>query len=49
MHSGMINNNVQINQNNFKYIKKATGQATTTKILGIGGMEQDALVAEANC
>lgn len=47
IHSGMMNNSVQLNQNNFRYIRNASGQAKTNKILGIGGNEKQALVAEA--
>jgi hypothetical protein len=46
-HSGMMNNSVQLNQNNFKYVRNAYGEAKTTKVLGIGGNDRDALVAEA--
>lgn len=46
-HSGMMNNSVQLNQNNFKYVRNASGVAKTTKIIGIGGIEKQALVAEA--
>jgi hypothetical protein len=46
-HTGVMNNSVQLNQNNFKYVRNATGVAKTTKIIGIGGNEKQALVAEA--
>jgi hypothetical protein len=46
-HSGMMNNSVQLNQNNFKYLRNASGVAKTTKIIGIGGNDRQALVAEA--
>jgi hypothetical protein len=46
-HTGIMNNSVQLNQNNFKYVRNASGEAKTTKIVGIGGIEKQALVAEA--
>ena len=46
-HSGMMNNSVQLNQNNFKYVRNASGEAKTSKLLGIGGLDKSALVAEA--
>ena len=46
-HSGIMNNSVQLNQNNFKYVRSASGEAKTTKLFGIGGNDRQALVAEA--
>jgi len=46
-HSGIMSGSASLSANNFKTIKVATGTASTTKILGIGGLGKDALVFEA--
>ena len=46
-HTGMMNNSASLSENNFKLVKYAKGQASTTKIFGIGGLSKDGLVAEA--
>lgn len=46
-HWGMMTGNASLSSNNFKIVKIATGNATTTKIFGIGGLGKDALVLSA--
>jgi len=47
-HNGYIYNSVSLNQPNFSYIKtNISGEASTTHFLGIGGLERQAIVAEA--
>jgi hypothetical protein len=46
-HQGFISGSASISTSNFKTIKLATGVATATRILGIGGLSKNGLVAEA--
>jgi hypothetical protein len=46
-HLGMMTGSASLSSNNFKMIKIATGTASTTKFLGIGGLGKDALVSDA--
>lgn len=47
VHSGMMTGNASITNANFKYVGIAKGQASTTHILGIGGLNRTALVFDA--
>jgi hypothetical protein len=46
-HFGNMSDSASLGANNFKMVKYATGEATVTKVFGLGGMGMDALVAEA--
>lgn len=46
-HNGIMNSSASLSANNFKIVKFATGSSGTTKVLGIGGLSKDALVADA--
>lgn len=46
-HTGIGMSSASISENNFKMVRYAKGEATATKIFGIGGLGKDALVAEA--
>ena len=46
-HSGMMTGNAAITDANFQYIALVKGTATTTHVLGIGGLKKDALMFEA--
>lgn len=46
-HAGMMTGNASISDNNFRVVKIIDGQASTTHILGIGGLSKSALVLEA--
>lgn len=41
------NTEVQLSKNNFKVVKSIQGKATATYILGIGGLNKKALIANA--
>jgi hypothetical protein len=47
IHSGIMSDSASLGSNNFKMVKYAQGEAKVTKILGIGGLGKNALVAEA--
>jgi hypothetical protein len=47
VHFGALESSVSLNQANFKVVKMASGSAQTKVVFGIGGLKQDALVAEA--
>jgi len=48
IHNGYICNSASLNQANFSYVNKnISGTASTLKFLGIGGLERQAIVAEA--
>jgi|TARA_B110000093_G_scaffold98845_1_gene106374 hypothetical protein len=48
IHTGYMNNSTSLNQANFKYVKSGImGTASTTKVLGIGGLTRSAIVEEA--
>ena len=46
-HSGVFTNSTCLSTNNFKIMRLAKGEAKTTKIFGIGGLDKNALVFEA--
>jgi hypothetical protein len=46
-HSGMMNDSASLHGQDFELIGMAVGQAKTTQILGIGGLDPDGLVLEA--
>jgi hypothetical protein len=46
-HSGITSSSTSLNSNNFKMVKLAQGEASTTKIFGFGGLAKNAIVAEA--
>lgn len=46
-HWGMMSGNASLSSDNFTMLKIATGTASTTKIIGIGGLGKDALVLSA--
>lgn len=46
-HSGLMSGSASLSSNNFKMVKFAKGEASVTKIFGLGGLGKDALVAEA--
>ncbi len=46
-HYGLMSSSSSLSSNNFKVIKLAKGESSTTKIFGIGGLDKDALVADA--
>ncbi len=46
-HTGMLTGNASLTDANFKVVGLAVGQASTTHVLGIGGLKKDALVLEA--
>jgi hypothetical protein len=46
-HYGFMSGSASLSSNNFKMIKFAKGECTTTKVFGIGGLGKNALVAEA--
>jgi hypothetical protein len=46
-HGGVISGSASISSKNFKTVNSAKGVANATRILGIGGLSKDALVAEA--
>lgn len=47
VHTGMGMSNASLSQNNFKMVRYAKGDVATTKILGLGGLSKNAMVAEA--
>lgn len=47
IHSGVMTGNASITNANFKYVTLAQGTATTTHVLGIGGLKKEGLVFEA--
>lgn len=48
VHNGYMNNSAFLSQANFSYVNtNISGTASTLKILGIGGLEKQAIVAEA--
>ncbi|HOX81956.1 MAG TPA: hypothetical protein PLJ60_06165 [Chryseolinea sp.] len=47
LHFGALQSSVALNQANFKVVKTASGSAQTKVVFGIGGLKQEALVAEA--
>lgn len=47
VHFGAIESSVSLNQANFKVVQSASGSAQTKVVFGIGGLKQEALVAEA--
>lgn len=48
LHSGYMNNSAALNQANFDYVERGlTGSASTTKVIGIGGLGKSAIVDEA--
>ncbi len=47
LHFGELQSSVSLNQANFKILKTASGSAQTKVVFGIGGLKQEALVAEA--
>ena len=47
IHFGALQSSVSLNQANFKVVKTASGSAQTKVVFGIGGLKQEALVAEA--
>ncbi|HOF55893.1 MAG TPA: hypothetical protein PLD74_13395 [Prolixibacteraceae bacterium] len=46
-HYGVMSDSASLGANNFKMVKYAKGEASVTKVFGLGGMGKDALVAEA--
>ena len=46
-HVGNMTGSTILSTNNFKYIKFVKGEAKTIKLFGIGGLEKEALIAEA--
>lgn len=46
-HGGTYSSSANISSSNFKIVKTVSGQSKTLKVLGIGGLGKDALVAEA--
>lgn len=46
-HNGMMTGNAVLSNNNFKVTGVTTSSAQTTKVLGIGGLNKEALVYEA--
>ncbi|MDY0077219.1 MAG: hypothetical protein RBR87_08070 [Bacteroidales bacterium] len=46
-HMGTGMSNASLSQNNFKIVKFATGDVSTTKVFGLGGLSKTAMVAEA--
>ena len=46
-HSGMMTGNAHLKDKNFKVVGLAYGSDYTTKVLGIGGLNKDALVLNA--
>jgi hypothetical protein len=46
-HTGIMSSSVSLSSNNFKMVKFAQGDASTTKLFGFGGLAKNALVAEA--
>ncbi|HYG40090.1 MAG TPA: DUF6567 family protein [Cytophagales bacterium] len=48
VHHGTFQSSVALSENNYKIIKRnVSGQASTTIVLGFGGLGKDALVARA--
>lgn len=47
LHFGALESSVSLNQANFKVVKNASGSAQTKVVFGVGGLKQEALVAEA--
>lgn len=48
VHNGSMNNSASLNDANFRYVQQdLSGKAQTIKVLGIGGLGDDALVADA--
>jgi hypothetical protein len=47
VHFGALESSVSLNQANFKVLKTASGSAQTKVVFGIGGLKQEALLAEA--
>ncbi|MCB2208274.1 MAG: hypothetical protein KQH67_08230 [Bacteroidetes bacterium] len=48
IHNGNMNNSASLNEANFNYIQQdLNGKSQTIKVLGIGGLGDDALVADA--
>ena len=48
MHQGYINNSVALEQNNFDYVNtNISGMASAVYIVGIGGLDRDAIVNAA--
>ena len=46
--TGYMNNSASLNANNYTYVKKdLQGMSQATYVLGIGGMNREAIVAEA--
>lgn len=46
-HGGIMTGNASLSNNNFKIIGVAKGVASTTKIIGMGGLDKQSLVYEA--
>jgi hypothetical protein len=46
-HKGVMTGNASLQGSNFEIIDMATGKASTVKVLGIGGLNKNALVLEA--
>jgi len=46
-HSGMMNDSASLHGQDFELVGMAVGQANTTHVLGIGGLDPDGLVLEA--
>jgi hypothetical protein len=46
-HYGNITSSASLSANNFRIVKLAKGEATATRVFGLGGLGKEALVAEA--
>jgi hypothetical protein len=47
VHTGTMSNSASLNTNNFRILQTVTGKSKATYILGIGGLDRMAMVAEA--